>query len=781
VSAARPERNASAAELGRIDHVRDVASSEAALAELLRMRTDPSWTVRREVIGALGALGDAAVGPLVASLKEERDDETRIAATADALVASTGDADRGLAALMGSDNPAVLADVAQILGRRRNGSSVLALAELSRHTDDNVATAAIEALGRVGGRAVVGLLIEAVDSRKFFRTFSAIDVLGRSGDPRAIAPLAALLGNAYYCFEAARALGRTNQRAAAKPLARLLTSPTDASVRVAALALSELHQHYRERFGTALPMEEVLRKSTSEAAARRLSQCLNGSDPAEQAAICVVLGALHFEAAVPVLLRALDGASLVAKAAAEALKGMGSDSDNQLLEAARHGSAAQRQALLPIFLRSTGTEVAIRCLSDGDPLVRRLACEALARMGSSAAVPALFELLSDADFAVVQSATSAIQSLGHPETSALAQSLAQSPLPEVRRAALRIVAYLARDEALATVIVATRDSEQRVRDVAIQGLSLFEKPAAVDLLLELAKDPSAQTRATALRALGGCSSDSRVIDCLRPGLEDNDPWVRYYACQSLGKLRAEHDIKSIEALTADMAGQVRVAAIEALSHFPGDVAFAALCRAAESADVDLRRAALIGLGMVGRTESRSILVAAAASEEAATRLVALSALDRFASEDALVAFTRAVGDADENVRTAALGFLGARPGAEATRILVGFLNDPALRERVLHALSSPCEQRVVGLLSMLQNANDEVAVHLTNALAHLGQPDATAALFEAMAFPNAAARRAAATTLAAVGSRDAFSVLQRCSLQDSDPDVRRICSLLLTQ
>jgi hypothetical protein len=54
-------------------------------------------------------------------------------------------------------------------------------------------------------------------------------------------------------------------------------------------------------------------------------------------------------------------------------------------------------------------------------------------------------------------------------------------------------------------------------------------------------------------------------------------------------------------------------------------------------------------------------------------------------------------------------------------------------------------------------------------------------LFEAMAFPNAAARRAAATTLAAVGSREAFAVLQRSSLEDPDPDVRRICALLLSQ
>ena len=68
-----------------------------------------------------------------------------------------------------------------------------ALVALSRHADDNVAVAAIEALGRIGGRAAVESLVDAVDSGNFFRTFPAIDVLGRSGDPRAVAPLTALL------------------------------------------------------------------------------------------------------------------------------------------------------------------------------------------------------------------------------------------------------------------------------------------------------------------------------------------------------------------------------------------------------------------------------------------------------------------------------------------------------------------------------------------------------------------------------------------------------------
>ena len=78
-----------------------VGSGPSALDELLTLRLDPSWTVRREVVAALGLLGDAALPELCTSLVRERDNETRIAATVDALVASNGDVEAALTELVG--------------------------------------------------------------------------------------------------------------------------------------------------------------------------------------------------------------------------------------------------------------------------------------------------------------------------------------------------------------------------------------------------------------------------------------------------------------------------------------------------------------------------------------------------------------------------------------------------------------------------------------------------------------------------------------------------------
>src|SRR5262249_61332797 len=92
---------------------------------------------------------------------------------------------------------------------------------------------------------------------------------------------------------------------------------------------------------------------------------------------------------------------------------------------------------------------------------------------------------------------------------------------------------------------------------------------AVDAILGAAAHPSPKTRAAAMRALGQVPVDPRVAPTLRAGLGDVDPWVRYYACQALGRRR---DVGSIDGLMRPPdhpAGQVRVPVVEALAHLPG--------------------------------------------------------------------------------------------------------------------------------------------------------------------------------------------------------------------
>jgi HEAT repeat protein len=763
--------------------VDDAGKGGPGVPALIEELTDPSWAVRREVVAALGRLGDTAAPALFAALRDRRDDESRVAAMVDALVASTGaHVDEGAVALATASDPAVVADAAQILGRRRSAFGVPTLAALTRADDDNVAATAIEALGRIGGRAAVDSLIAAAGSGNFFRTFPAIDVLGRSGDPQVVAPLAALLADPRYAHEATRALGRTGEKSAALPLTRLLGRPGDRMARVVALALAELYDRQVERHGVATALDRALGEASSPAVVRHLVQAAAAAGPDEQAAICRVLGALGDGSAAPFLTRLLDAPPPVAGLAAEALKKLGSSAEASLVAALREGDSARRLVLLPLVShRVSAVADVVGCLEDPEPSVRAAACDALARIGDPAAVPGLFALLADPNPRLVHAALNAIQSLGSADTEALTLAAARSADPQVRRAAFRIIAYFGYTAALELLVEAIAGGDDRLRDGALHALPSLDDPRALEALLATVHHPEGHARAAAMRALGQCPSAPLIVAGLQRGLEDGDAWVRYYACQSLGKLAWEPAAGAIAALLQDEAGQNRVAAIEALSHLKSDVALAALHAAAGSDEADMQRAALVGLGMGGRPEALPVLLAAATSPDGPTRLVAVSALAVFDAPAVVPALGRAAVDADEGVRVAALGFLAARPTLAATRTLIDLLRSDAAPTRILAALSVPSGARIEGLLAALDGADDDFAPRLVSALARMRHPDAGAALLSALSSPNVAARKAAVMTLGILGTPEAVAALRRAATGDADAEVRRLCALELSE
>lgn len=768
----------------RTDEVQSLAR-EGRIDQLIDRLDDPNWPVRRAVVTALATAGDAAVAPLCDALAHRRDNEGRIAATVDALAALAADADgalRTLAADPGSD-AAVLADVAQILGRRRTSAAVDVVVALTRHADDNVAVAAIEALGRIGGRTAIDSLIEAVLSGNFFRAFPAIDVLGRSGDPRAVAPLTSLLQQPMYTAETARALGRTGDATAAEPLLALVSKSHNATViRVAAVALAELHQRHRERYGSEEVVDAHLKQQLDRGAlVRQLIRALGEGDTAERAAICFLLGVLGDPSAAPTLTALLDGPAQVMEAATGALRALGPRAEEDILNGIRAGGAAQRRALLPFVSSSAGAPDVVACLDDEDPDVRVLACEALARIGDAKVVAALFPLLAESDARVNYAAVAAIQSLGSLETERLSIAAAGSPDVRVRRAALRILAYFGAPATLDVFLTALKDPDERVREGAVQGLPMMDDPRAFDALVTAARDPVVRTRAAAMRSLAHCVGDLRANAHLLKGLQDADAWVRYYACQALGKQEFEPAVDAIIRLLEDPAGQVRVAAVEALSCLKSEAAAKALEQAANNPDGDIRRAALLGLGVAKRSQALPLILEAARGADPATRLVALSALASFRTPETMEALAAAALDGEENVRTAAIGFLAAMAGPAATRTLIGLLRVTAFPEPVVAALAVYVEGRVAGLRAALETVDEQTAPAVVSALTRLRRVDATAALVAAMSLPNLAARKAAASALAANSDKDAVAVLRRAAQDDPALEVRQICALLLSR
>jgi len=758
-----------------------VAHGPAAVPDLLERLTDPSWAVRRSVVAGLAQLGDAAVAPLVHILEQRRDDETCMAAAVDALAASRGRAEEAVLALIGAATPPpLLCDVAHVLGRRKASRALPVLVSLTEHHDDNVAVAAVEALGRIGGEISVEALVALAQSGRFFRVFPTIDVLGKSGDPRAVPALLALVANPLYTTEVARALGETGDARAIPALARLAASARVDEVRAAARAVSELQAHRRERFGASDEVVISFEHAAPASAGAALVAALAGAELDERRAIAEVLGWLGGTDAIAGLFGLLADEPAVTQTATASLKRLRAGIDAQLGTELRASDSARRLALLPLVGgRAVHFEALLACLSNSDAAVRAGACEALARGGDARAVPSLFERLGDPDPRVAQAALGGIQSLGSTDTERLTLAAARSSEWTIRRAAYRIIAYFGYPSGLDALLAGAHDADPRLKEAAISGLAYIEDARAAAALLAACGDTHAKTRAAAVRALGQGEGGAASLTALRRAASDDDAWVRYYACQALGRLRDEPSSPLLVARLADPAGQVRVAAVEALARLEEPDAIRALAGALAAGDADVQRAALVGLGQSRRIEALPTLLSALAGSDPSTRLVAVSALAMFDAAEVTRALARSGRDPDEGVRSAAIELLSARPGALATRLLAELVDEPSVRERIIRALATPAEGRVDGLAAALEQAEGERALIVAGALVRLARPDAEAVLLQALAGAPSPARRAAAEALRPLRSPEVLAALEAASVGDPDASVRRTAALAL--
>jgi HEAT repeat protein len=766
----------------RLAHVAELArGGVGAVPELIEQLVEPAWTVRRAVVKALAEADTVAVALLCYHLRASRGNEAIIAGLVDALSLSKQDIDDALLGLALDANVAVVCDAAQILGRRESVRAVPTLKELTQHADDNVALAAIEALGRIGGQAALDSLLTLAEGRNFFRTFPTIDVLGRSGDVRVLPTLLKLAADPLYGAEAVRALARLGDPAAVPALIELLARANESLVRSIAVALVAIFEQSERRFGTGVAVERALADSPRIGDVRQqLTQSLKRADASEQIAISQALALIGEESAVPSLLTLLNGPPAVAQVAASSLKRLGTMAEAPVIEALRNGTSAQRRLLVPILSgRLAARDELVGCLEDDDPTVRALSADALARASDPAAVPALFRLLADGDARVAQAALGAIQSLGSAQTEQLAIAAARSSDPRMRAGGLRIIGYFGYPAGLDALSDAAHSDDERIRDAAIAGLPFVDDARALSLLLDSSRHASARTRTAAVRALGHSGGESHVLDRLRGALGDSDPWVRYYACQALGKLKDDSSTDAIAALLEDTSGQVRVAAVEALAHLRGQRAFEVLSGVSGSADADLHRAALVALGISKRPEALPKLLAALNAPNPATRLVAVSALAELGSPDAIPAIARATGDADEGVRASATSFLAARSDQAATSELLRLLAKAPTRQSLIHALSRPAAGRVEAIAMALANADDALSGALVTALARTQTEDAKLAIRVALSSYNDAARRAAAAALAAMLDVASAPALERAAINDPDAEVRRICAIWL--
>jgi HEAT repeat protein len=163
-----------------------------AVVPLIETLNDKDPDVRKNVVNALEILNDArAIAPLIISLNDPFHDVREEAAKA--LVQIDAPILDSLIPALKDKNPNVRAEIAKILGKKRDPRAVAPLLELLKGDEQRVHLEVINALGIIADqRAVAPLLLELHHKERDIRIY-AVEALGQIGDARAIEPLLPLL------------------------------------------------------------------------------------------------------------------------------------------------------------------------------------------------------------------------------------------------------------------------------------------------------------------------------------------------------------------------------------------------------------------------------------------------------------------------------------------------------------------------------------------------------------------------------------------------------------
>jgi cyclophilin family peptidyl-prolyl cis-trans isomerase/HEAT repeat protein len=397
--------------------------------------------------------------------------------------------------------------------------------------------------------------------------------------------------------------------------------------------------------------------------------------------------------------------------------------------------------------RRYNESVLVRAARYTDPIVRRRAALAMGRIGDTAAVPNLVELLADPDTAVqrdaafslgllrARSAVEPLWALVHDagpdadsplydeavaaiaksappaQAAALFESLwtrtmgaieAGHPPAVAVRAAL-VSWRLGTDAPVGTLVRLAQTGNPRMRRAAVYTLARLRAPEALERLVVATADEDPDIRAWAARAMtratvdsAGLASDAAAVR-LGELARDGNAGVRIQALRSL----ATYDDSALAPTAIDRLSDrdvnVRIEALATLGRLGGSAARGALRESTDQGPYAVRRQALLSLARVDRAVAIRKSAAWITSADWRTRATGAEALGIIAGDTADAWLESLLQDSDGRVGARALGALGDADSARARRAALGLLaqSDPVLRAEALDLLRTRPAQTLV--------------------------------------------------------------------------------------
>ena len=405
-------------------------------------------------------------------------------------------------------------------------------------------------------------------------------------------------------------------------------------------------------------------------------------------------------------------------------------------------------------------------LNTSDAKVKIGIINSLAAHRTTAATPALIDLLAGADAPIAAASASALGKIGtEPAAAALKKAKSKTSgalLDEVLDAYLNCAATLAADGETALPAAIYRDLYQeseptRVRTAALNGLVVVDSKTAFAEVIELLTNDDSPLQADAIglvRELPGSQRTNQIV----AQLEKMTPAAQVLLLSALADRGDRVALNYILKISQSSDGAVRVAALKAIGKLGSAKQVLMLAQRAAATSGPEQAAARNSLNILSGAKVNDAMAGKLAQADAKVKVELIRSLNTRAATEKMNEILQAALVEEVSVKIEAFKALSELAGAAELPLLTGLLiTSETDRERkaaekmviaVARKVSDPAKQVEVILASLKTNPDMALKNSLLRVLGRLSSPAGLPALRNALTDADSSVRDTAIRALA---------------------------------